>query len=273
MSKEFRTESDDRRENLAGGMVRSPSDGKVDYTLVRKGPLFERWAALLARGAKVYGKNNWLLATESTDAAARDKTKARFAESAARHFEQWLSGDRSEDHAAAVLFNLNGYEHMLDTDGVAYATRFKVGDRVRIVSSFCDKWVNKTGVIEHDRATLYTPDDYGFNVRVDCGTLVAFKPEQLVIEASPSPVKVFRTDVGPQGDVIRVIDSKTAAPKVGDRVRVTRCDHACEAIGTFGTVTRVDVLDDEDLPFYVRLDAPIGCYGDDVWCAEVEVIS
>lgn len=169
MSKEFRTESDDRRENLAGGMVRSPSDGKVDYTLVRKGPLFERWAALLARGAKVYGKNNWLLAMESTDVEARNKTKARFAESASRHFEQWLSGDRSEDHAAAVLFNLNGFEHMLDTDGAAHAKsrpapELKLGDHVRVVAGETHLgWIGQIGqvVLRVDRETA------PWNVRIN----------------------------------------------------------------------------------------------------------
>lgn len=115
---EFETKADDKREQLAGGMVRSPSTGKPDYTLIRKGPLFERWAALLSRGAVVYGKNNWMLALASTDIAEREKTKERYRESAARHFEQWLRGDRDEDHAAAIVFNLNGLEAMLDTDPV-----------------------------------------------------------------------------------------------------------------------------------------------------------
>ena len=113
---EFETKATDARIELAGGMVRSPSDGKRDYTLVRKGPLFERWVALLSRGAAVYGKNNWLLALKATDVDKRTETKERFIESAARHFEQWLAGDRSEDHAAAVIFNMNGFEAMLDTD-------------------------------------------------------------------------------------------------------------------------------------------------------------
>jgi hypothetical protein len=36
----------------------------------------------------------------------------RFRESAARHFVQWMNGERDEDHAAAVVFNLNGYEYV-----------------------------------------------------------------------------------------------------------------------------------------------------------------
>lgn len=38
----------------------------------------------------------------------------RFRESAARHFFQWMRGDTDEDHAAAVVFNLNGYEYVKD---------------------------------------------------------------------------------------------------------------------------------------------------------------
>lgn len=113
---EFETKSDDQREQLAGGMVRSPAGDKQDWTLIRKGPLLKRWVALLSRGARVYGKNNWLKALLSTVKADRDKTKERFQESAARHFEQWINGDRDEDHAAAVIFNMNGYEAMLETD-------------------------------------------------------------------------------------------------------------------------------------------------------------
>jgi len=115
----FETKSDDKREQLANGMVRSPAGDKVDWTLIRKGPMYRRWAELLNRGAKIYGKNNWMQALLSTDRDAREKTKERFKESAARHFEQWLNGERDEDHAAQTLFNLNGYEAMLETDHLA----------------------------------------------------------------------------------------------------------------------------------------------------------
>jgi hypothetical protein len=36
----------------------------------------------------------------------------RFKESALRHFIQWIDGNVDEDHAAAVLFNINGAEYI-----------------------------------------------------------------------------------------------------------------------------------------------------------------
>jgi hypothetical protein len=112
----FETKDSGKRIDLANGMVRDTADNKPDYMLVRKGPLFQRWAELLSRGAKKYGKNNWHKSVDSNPGDAREATRARWLESAARHFEQWLAGDRSEDHAAAVIFNMNGYEAMREHD-------------------------------------------------------------------------------------------------------------------------------------------------------------
>jgi hypothetical protein len=56
----------------------------------------ERLAMLLGRGAKKYGDRNWELGIP-VDV---------FAASALRHMMQWLLGDTTEDHAAAVLFNI-----------------------------------------------------------------------------------------------------------------------------------------------------------------------
>lgn len=113
---EFVTKADDKRETLAGGMVRSPTGDKTLYHLVTRGPMLKRWAQLLTRGARVYGADNWMKALADTDPDKRHATKERFVESAFRHFMQFMEGDRTEDHAAAVIFNLNGYEAMLATD-------------------------------------------------------------------------------------------------------------------------------------------------------------
>jgi len=90
---------------LKSGMVRGSTEGKIDYLLVRDGPMFERWAAHLTANAEDKGKRNWLNAHDAEDLA-------RFRESAARHFEQWLRGDTDEDHAAALFFNVNGAEYV-----------------------------------------------------------------------------------------------------------------------------------------------------------------
>lgn len=110
------TKDSGEREQLAGGMVRDTTEGKVSFSLIFKGPLLRRWAELLTRGATKYGRHNWLLGVHSDSGPAREETRERFLDSAARHFVQWLEGDRTEDHAAAVIFNMNGYEAMRDED-------------------------------------------------------------------------------------------------------------------------------------------------------------
>ena len=101
----FETKDSGERESYRSGMVRDVADNKVDYSLIYDGPMFERWAGLLDRGAKKYAKRNWML-------SCGDAEYNRFRESAFRHFIQWFRGDTDEDHAAAVMFNLNGAEYV-----------------------------------------------------------------------------------------------------------------------------------------------------------------
>lgn len=106
----FITKDSGERIEFPSGMRRDVTGGKVDYTLLRDGPMFERWAELLMRGAVKYDPRNWMKATGEAELA-------RFRESAARHFEQWLRGDTDEDHAAAVFFNINGAEYVMGRIG------------------------------------------------------------------------------------------------------------------------------------------------------------
>lgn len=87
------------------GMQRGSSAGKINYLLVRDGPMLRRWAAHLTKGADNHAARNWMLASGSEELE-------RFKESACRHFEQWLGGDKTEDHAAALFFNVNGAEYV-----------------------------------------------------------------------------------------------------------------------------------------------------------------
>lgn len=96
----------------AGGMVRSDTTDKIDYSLALDGPMFRRLAIHLTKGADIYGKRNWMKATTEKDESIRYDTLNRFRESAIRHFMQWLEGDNSEDHLAAVWFNTNAYAAM-----------------------------------------------------------------------------------------------------------------------------------------------------------------
>ncbi len=94
-----------KRLNYTSGMVRDTAEDKIDYLLLRDGPMFKRWAKHLTEGAKKYSKRNWMLASGEPELE-------RFRESALRHFEQWLGGEVDEDHAAAVFFNINGAEYV-----------------------------------------------------------------------------------------------------------------------------------------------------------------
>lgn len=101
--KEFTVKDSGQRQQFDSGMQRDVTDGKVMHSLVYDGPMLERWAAHITKGAKKYTPRNWMLAT------GQDELD-RFRDSAARHFFQWMNGDTEEDHAAAVFFNLNGAE-------------------------------------------------------------------------------------------------------------------------------------------------------------------
>jgi len=102
MTESFVTKDSGKRVDFDSGMRRDTDEGKPRYDLIDR-PMLRRWADLMARGAEKYGEDNWRLA--NSDAEAR-----RFKASAFRHFMQWQNGERDEDHAAAVLFNIAAYE-------------------------------------------------------------------------------------------------------------------------------------------------------------------
>ncbi len=108
-----------QRQEFAGGMVRDTDVGKVQWHRVAAGPLLRRWAEHLSRGAGKYpdvmpGMPNWML-------AAGEDEYQRFRASAFRHFMQWWAGESDEDHAAAVLFNINGAEYVRQRLGHPFA--------------------------------------------------------------------------------------------------------------------------------------------------------
>jgi hypothetical protein len=87
----------------------------VDYTLALDGVMFDRWAEHLDRATRPrgdfpgYAKRNWMQALKGNP-EERMQVMDRARVSAFRHFRQWLRGERDEDHAAAILFNINVYE-------------------------------------------------------------------------------------------------------------------------------------------------------------------
>jgi Domain of unknown function (DUF5664) len=95
------------RESFDSGMVRDTEEGKTDYTLVFDGPMFKRWAEHLTKGAVKYAPRNWMQASSKTELE-------RFKRSFLRHAVAYLNGDVDEDHAAAMVFNINGMEYVKD---------------------------------------------------------------------------------------------------------------------------------------------------------------
>lgn len=88
-------DSGQREVNPKTGAHRDTQTGKPRYDLLPVWAL-KRWAELMARGAEKYGDNNWQKGME----------QSRFLSSAMRHMFQYAEGDNSEDHLAAVLFNV-----------------------------------------------------------------------------------------------------------------------------------------------------------------------
>lgn len=100
---EFITKDSGERTQFSSGMVRDTAANKIRYDLVYM-PMFKRWAELMTRGAIKYSPNNWMKASGQEELD-------RFKESAFRHFMTWfLDEDSTEDHAAAVFFNISGAE-------------------------------------------------------------------------------------------------------------------------------------------------------------------
>lgn len=98
----FETKDSGKREQFSTGMQRDVQTDKPRYDLLDR-PMLKRWAELMARGAVKYGVNNWRK-------AATQEEMDRFDASLLRHTFQLLEGDRSEDHGAAVMFNVSGRE-------------------------------------------------------------------------------------------------------------------------------------------------------------------
>lgn len=109
MADDFVTKDSGVREEFDSGMVRDTQEGKPRFDLMfPKGipyadQLITRFAALMERGMAKYGERNWEKANSQVEL---DRAKA----SAMRHLMQWYLGEKDEDHAAAVLFNLMAAE-------------------------------------------------------------------------------------------------------------------------------------------------------------------
>jgi hypothetical protein len=125
---EFEIKDSGQRQQFESGMVRDVQDGKPDVELIFNGPMADRWAEHLTKGAKKYpdvelGVPNWTLAEGKAE-------MVRARKSAARHFRQWHRGDTDEDHAAAVFFNVNLYEYVKAKMASAPITATEIRERM-----------------------------------------------------------------------------------------------------------------------------------------------
>lgn len=106
------------REEYDNGFVRDTEDGKYDYARILRIeglhliPIeaLERWGAHMVKGAEKYGEDNWRQARGPV-------AVARFLRSLCRHVVQYIRKDRTEDHAAAVCFNVWAAELTPETEG------------------------------------------------------------------------------------------------------------------------------------------------------------
>ncbi len=117
-SQEFVVKDSGVREEYANGFVRDTEDGKYDYARILRieglhlipVEALERWGAHMLKGAQKYGEDNWRQARGPV-------AVARFLRSLCRHVVQYIRKDRTEDHAAAVCFNVWAAELTPENEG------------------------------------------------------------------------------------------------------------------------------------------------------------
>lgn len=98
MFDEVKDHGGERQVAVPGGGEREVLPGKGRFDLVPFYPHL-RLAQHYENGAAKYAARNW----------EKGLPLGRFIDSAERHLGQFKDGDRSEDHLAAVLWNIYGY--------------------------------------------------------------------------------------------------------------------------------------------------------------------
>lgn len=105
MADEYVVRTTDTKRTFPSGARRHDNAGKPRPDLIS--PRFiQRLAMLLARGAEAHGERNWELGIPLSV----------FLESLERHLLAYKLGDRTEDHLAAIGFNVMGMVHFERTE-------------------------------------------------------------------------------------------------------------------------------------------------------------
>lgn len=94
---DFELKDSGERKQFDTGAVRDASTGKGRFDLIPAYPLF-RLAKLYEAGSLKYAERNW----------EKGIPTGRFMDSAFRHLMNYQDGDRTEDHLAAVMWNIAG---------------------------------------------------------------------------------------------------------------------------------------------------------------------
>ena len=87
LADDFVVKDSGERMKFASGMQRDTTAGKTRYDLNFDGPMFDRLAVHLTKGAVKYEPRNWMKASGPEE-------QERFRQSAIRHFIQWMRGDQ-----------------------------------------------------------------------------------------------------------------------------------------------------------------------------------
>lgn len=96
----FVTKDSGARQEFSTGSVRDTTEGKGSFVSISP-HMLARLAQLMERGAQKYGLFNW----------QKGQPMSRVVDSAMRHLNQVRLGDRTEDHASAVIFNIMALIH------------------------------------------------------------------------------------------------------------------------------------------------------------------
>lgn len=99
--------TDSIKRQFESGAVRDTNDGKP-FVHSLQGYTRLRFGYHMSKNAKKYGANNFLLGIPTEV----------YLESLDRHLAQYISGDRSEDHCAAILFGIQGVMLNEEKEGV-----------------------------------------------------------------------------------------------------------------------------------------------------------
>lgn len=97
---EFVVKDSGAREEFDTGSRRDTRQGKGRFDLVSPIAL-RRLAQQYEAGALKYGDRNW----------EKGQPLSRYVDSAMRHLNAWLAGDRAEDHLIAAAWNCFAYVH------------------------------------------------------------------------------------------------------------------------------------------------------------------